>query len=105
MITRALDEGVDTIITCDNGISAAEEIAFAKESGFTVIITDHHEVPFSLDENKEKFTGFRQRMRLLIPNRQIVRIRIRGCAERRLPGSLYRFCMSGWEFRFGAVLR
>ncbi len=54
MITRALDEGVDTIITCDNGISAAEEIAFAKESGFTVIITDHHEVPFSLDENKEK---------------------------------------------------
>lgn len=54
MITRALDEGVDTIITCDNGISAAEEIAFAKESGLTVIITDHHEVPFSQDENKEK---------------------------------------------------
>lgn len=54
MITRALDDGVDTIITCDNGISAAEEIAFAKESGLTVIITDHHEVPFSQDENKEK---------------------------------------------------
>lgn len=48
IIERALEDGVDTIITCDNGISAAEEIAFAKKSGLTVIITDHHEVPFSL---------------------------------------------------------
>lgn len=54
MITKAAEEGVDTIITCDNGISAADEIAFAKESGLTVIITDHHEVPFALDENNEK---------------------------------------------------
>lgn len=54
MIQKALEDGVDTIITCDNGISAASEIAFAKESGLTVIITDHHEVPFSLQENGEK---------------------------------------------------
>jgi len=54
MIEKALEDGVDTIVTCDNGISAAEEIAFAKESGLTVIITDHHEVPFSLQENGEK---------------------------------------------------
>lgn len=54
MITRAADEGIDTIVTCDNGISAADEIAFAKESGLTVIITDHHEVPFTLNENNEK---------------------------------------------------
>ena len=48
MVTRALEDGVDTMITCDNGISAAEEVAFAKQSGLTVIITDHHEVPFSI---------------------------------------------------------
>lgn len=54
MIDRALEDGIDTIITCDNGISAAPEIASAKESGMTVIITDHHEVPFSVTENGEK---------------------------------------------------
>lgn len=54
IIERALEDGVDTIITCDNGISAAEEIAFAKKSGLTVIITDHHEVPFSLRRDGEK---------------------------------------------------
>lgn len=50
MIAQALENGIDTIITCDNGISAAAEIAYAKESGLTVIITDHHEVPFTIDE-------------------------------------------------------
>lgn len=54
MVTKALEDGVDTIVTCDNGISAAPEIAFAKESGLTVIVTDHHEVPFSLDEQGDK---------------------------------------------------
>ncbi len=54
LIVKALQDEVDTIITCDNGISAEPEIAFAKESGLTVIITDHHEVPFTVDENGEK---------------------------------------------------
>lgn len=54
MITKALEEGVDTIVTCDNGISAAQEVAFAKQSGMTVILTDHHEVPFSVGEDGEK---------------------------------------------------
>lgn len=54
LITKALADGVDTVITCDNGISAVQEIAFAKESGMTVIITDHHEVPFRTGENGEK---------------------------------------------------
>ncbi|MDE7313878.1 MAG: single-stranded-DNA-specific exonuclease RecJ [Eubacterium sp.] len=54
IITKALEDGVDTIVTCDNGISAAQEIAFAKQSGMTVIITDHHEVPFSIGEDGEK---------------------------------------------------
>lgn len=44
LIRRALDAGVDTIITCDNGIAAPKEIAYAKEQGMTVIVTDHHEL-------------------------------------------------------------
>lgn len=43
LIQLALDEGVDTVITCDNGIAAVDEIAFARERGLTVIVTDHHE--------------------------------------------------------------
>lgn len=45
IIRQAAADGIDTIITCDNGISAAREIALAKEDGMTVIVTDHHEVP------------------------------------------------------------
>ena len=44
LVQRALDAGVDTIVTCDNGIAAPVEIAFAKEQGMTVIVTDHHEL-------------------------------------------------------------
>ncbi|MBR5509908.1 MAG: single-stranded-DNA-specific exonuclease RecJ [Lachnospiraceae bacterium] len=44
LVQRALDAGVDTIVTCDNGIAAPAEIAFAKEQGMTVIVTDHHEL-------------------------------------------------------------
>lgn len=46
LIDDAIRDGIDTILTCDNGISAIEEIAYAKSHGMTVIITDHHEVPF-----------------------------------------------------------
>ena len=46
LIERALEEGVDTIITCDNGIAAAEAIEFGREKGLTMIVTDHHEVPY-----------------------------------------------------------
>ncbi len=46
LIERAYNAHVDTIITCDNGIAAYNEIAYAKELGMTVIVTDHHEVPY-----------------------------------------------------------
>ncbi|MGC4019079.1 MAG: single-stranded-DNA-specific exonuclease RecJ [Muricomes sp.] len=46
LIDRALDDGIDTIITCDNGIAAVEEIAYGKQEGLTIIVTDHHEVPY-----------------------------------------------------------
>lgn len=47
MIEDAFRDGVDTIVTCDNGIAALEQIAYAKSHGMTVIVTDHHEVPFT----------------------------------------------------------
>lgn len=54
LIERAYDAGIDTIITCDNGIAAAEEIAYGKRLGMTIIVTDHHEVPFEeIDEEKK----------------------------------------------------
>ncbi len=46
LIRQAVQDGIDTILTCDNGISAAREITQAKETGMTVIVTDHHEIPF-----------------------------------------------------------
>ena len=47
LIDRALEVDVDTIVTCDNGIAAAEEIAYAKSMGMTIVVTDHHEVPYT----------------------------------------------------------
>ncbi len=46
LITEAKEAGVDTILTCDNGIAAGAEIALGKSLGLTVIVTDHHEVPY-----------------------------------------------------------
>lgn len=43
---------MDTILTCDNGIAAISEIAHAKELGMTVLVTDHHEIPYT-EENGE----------------------------------------------------
>lgn len=50
LVDRALEDGIDTIITCDNGIAAAKEIAYGKERGLTIVVTDHHEVPYDLQE-------------------------------------------------------
>lgn len=50
IVKIAYDEDVDTIITCDNGISAIDQIQYAKNLGLTVIVTDHHDVPF-VEEN------------------------------------------------------
>lgn len=49
-IRDAYEAGVQVILTCDNGIAAANEIRLAKELGMTVVVTDHHEVPYNDDE-------------------------------------------------------
>ena len=51
LIDQAAEDGIDTIVTCDNGIAAADEIADARRRGMTVVLTDHHDVPFRDNEN------------------------------------------------------
>ncbi|MGN1266559.1 MAG: single-stranded-DNA-specific exonuclease RecJ [Dorea sp.] len=55
LIDRAFQVGVDTVITCDNGIAATDAIAYGKELGMTVIVTDHHEVPFDEIEGEKHY--------------------------------------------------
>ena len=55
LVERAYKAGVDTIITCDNGIAAADEIAYGKEMGMTVIVTDHHEIPFDERDGEKRY--------------------------------------------------
>ncbi|MCI5868344.1 MAG: single-stranded-DNA-specific exonuclease RecJ [Dorea sp.] len=55
LIERAYQDGVDTIVTCDNGIAAAKEIAYGKSLGMTIIVTDHHEVPFEELEDGRRY--------------------------------------------------
>ena len=50
IIEKAVEDQIDTILTCDNGIAAADAVAYGKEHGLTMIITDHHDVPFDTDE-------------------------------------------------------
>lgn len=55
LVLEAIEDKIDTIVTCDNGISASEEIKLAKEHGMTVVVTDHHDVPYEeTDEGGRK---------------------------------------------------
>ncbi|HBJ1646128.1 MULTISPECIES: single-stranded-DNA-specific exonuclease RecJ [Clostridium] len=54
IILEAKNDEVDTLLTCDNGISAIEQIKYAKELGMTVIVTDHHDIPFVEDEKGDR---------------------------------------------------
>lgn len=73
LIDRALDEGIDTIITCDNGIAAVEEIAYGKAQGMTIVVTDHHEVPYTeeyvdgIGDTSERGVGGTIERRYLLP--------------------------------------
>lgn len=55
LIRDAAGAGIDTVLTCDNGIAAASSIALAKSMGMTVIVTDHHEIPFEETEGEKRF--------------------------------------------------
>lgn len=54
MVREAYNDGVQVLLTCDNGISALLPIAYAKNLGMTVVVTDHHDIPFEYDETGKK---------------------------------------------------
>ena len=55
LIEQALSDGKELLITCDNGIAAINEINFAKKKGMTVVVTDHHEIPYRNTEQGKEF--------------------------------------------------
>ena len=55
LIDKALEDGIDTIITCDNGIAARDEISYGKEQGLTIVVTDHHEIPYLETEEGRQY--------------------------------------------------
>ena len=54
-IRRARGDGVEVILTCDNGIAAADAVSLAKEFGMTVVVTDHHEIPFVQEPDGRRY--------------------------------------------------
>lgn len=55
LVERAYRDGIDTIVTCDNGIAAGEEIDYGRRLGMTVIVTDHHEVPYEEEGGQKHY--------------------------------------------------
>lgn len=55
LIDNAINEGIDTIVTCDNGIAAYNQVRYAKDNGITIIVTDHHDVPFEIKDDKKVY--------------------------------------------------
>lgn len=55
LVERAYQDGVDTVLTCDNGIAAADEVGYGKRLGMTMIVTDHHEVPYEEIDGKKQY--------------------------------------------------
>lgn len=70
LIEEAGAAGVDTILTCDNGIAALPQIAFAKELGMTVVVTDHHEVPYAVQADGSRKETLPQADAVVDPKRE-----------------------------------
>lgn len=75
MIEAAFEAGCDTIITCDNGISASKQTDYAHELNMTMLITDHHEVPFEICDGEKKY---------IVPNADAI-------VDPKMPGEEYPF--------------
>lgn len=55
LIRKAYNDGIEFIITCDNGIAASAQVKLAKQLGINIVVTDHHEVPFEITEGGKKY--------------------------------------------------
>lgn len=92
IIEKAVEDQIDTILTCDNGIAASEAVAYGKEHGLTMIITDHHDVPFVMNEDGSK-------EEILPPADVVINPKQKGC---HYPYSL--LCGAGVAFQFVRAL-
>lgn len=86
LVDEAYADGIDTILTCDNGIAAYAQIEQAKKYGMTVIVTDHHEIPYEEEplEEPDPETGETSRRRYKIPPADVV-------IDPKQPGDTYPF--------------
>ena len=87
LVEEAHRDGIDTIVTCDNGIAASEQIALAKEYGMTVIVTDHHEIPY--EEETDTGSGEARRHYILPPADVVI--------DPKQDGDLYPFRENLWR--------
>lgn len=55
LIQSAYEDGIDTILTCDNGIAAYDQIAYGKKLAMTILVTDHHDVPYEMEAGEKKY--------------------------------------------------
>lgn len=78
LVEEAWQDGIDTIITCDNGIAAAAQVALAKEHGMTVVVTDHHEIPY--EERADENGGPSVRRYILPPADVVIDPKQEGCS-------------------------
>ena len=69
LIEQAKEDGIDTIVTCDNGIAAADQIRLANTCGMTVIVTDHHEVPYE-EQNGERIYRLPEAVAVIDPKQE-----------------------------------
>lgn len=81
LIEEAASEGIRTIVTCDNGIAAAEQIAYGNRMGLTTIVTDHHEIPFIKKEGEKEYLCLRLQQSSTLRERT-ARTRLRAYAAR-----------------------
>ena len=70
LLEDAAKDGVDTVVTCDNGIAAAAQIAYGRQLGLTVVVTDHHEIPYEEGEDGSRMYLLPEAAAVVDPKRE-----------------------------------
>ena len=101
LIEQAYQDGIDTIVTCDNGISAREQVKFAKSLGMTVIITDHHDIPYEQIEGNRNYI-LPEADAVINPKQSDCEYPFKGLCG---AGVAYKLVMALYEGRGGGIFR
>ena len=70
LLEDAAKDGIDTVVTCDNGIAAAAQIAYGRQLGLTVVVTDHHEIPYEEGEDGSRMYLLPEAAAVVDPKRE-----------------------------------